>query len=184
MIGRKGQGRDCFGLAGEGSIRIPKPTWGAWDREKTGTAAFDPLGLIGNVERLLSQPAFGACPVDTLRTIQNMTVMAYACRRRTDAAAECASLSYRSPRVAQGLARRTLSPRWPYSRIGPGELNAFAGPLPQKVTPGQICTRCLPRQSQRFCDNSLNAASVFEASRRISVACRALRQPLVAVMSS
>ena len=68
MIGRKGQGRACFGLAGEGSIRIPKPTWGAWDREKTGTAAFDPLGLIGNVERLLSQPAFGACPVDTLRT--------------------------------------------------------------------------------------------------------------------
>jgi hypothetical protein len=29
-------------FAGEGSIRIPKPTWGAWDREKTGTAAFDP----------------------------------------------------------------------------------------------------------------------------------------------
>jgi len=73
-----------------------------------------------------------------LERIQNMTVMAYACRRRTADAAECVSLSYRSPRVAQGLARRTLSPRWPYSRIGPGELNAFAGPLPLKVTPAKF----------------------------------------------
>lgn len=37
-----GQGRDRFGLFGEARIRIPKPTWRAWGREKTGRPAIDP----------------------------------------------------------------------------------------------------------------------------------------------
>ena len=36
-----GQGRDCFGLFRKDRIRIPKPPWLAWDREKTGTPACD-----------------------------------------------------------------------------------------------------------------------------------------------
>ena len=42
QMAEMGQGRDCFGLFGEDRIRIPKPPWRAWDREKTGTAACDP----------------------------------------------------------------------------------------------------------------------------------------------
>jgi hypothetical protein len=49
----KGQGRDCFGLFGEDRIRIPKPTWRIWDREKTGTTGYDP----GCVKTKLGAPA-------------------------------------------------------------------------------------------------------------------------------
>ena len=56
----QGQGRDCSALS---------------ERGENLHSRFRPLGLIGNVERLLSQPAFGACPVDTLRTNQDLTVM-------------------------------------------------------------------------------------------------------------
>jgi hypothetical protein len=38
-----GYGWDWFGLVVEGSIKIPKLTSRAWDREKTGAAAFDPV---------------------------------------------------------------------------------------------------------------------------------------------
>ena len=38
-----GQGRDCFGLRGEGRFEILKPAWREWDREKTRTSAHDPL---------------------------------------------------------------------------------------------------------------------------------------------
>jgi hypothetical protein len=38
-----GQVRDCFGLLGEGSFRIAKPTWHAFDRKKASMAALDPL---------------------------------------------------------------------------------------------------------------------------------------------
>lgn len=37
-----GQGRDCFAPRREDRIRIPKPASREWDREKTGTAGFDP----------------------------------------------------------------------------------------------------------------------------------------------
>jgi hypothetical protein len=45
-----GQGRQSFGLAGEGSIRILKPTWSAWDCKKTGRSVNDP-GCVKTPER-------------------------------------------------------------------------------------------------------------------------------------
>jgi hypothetical protein len=47
------QAPDCSGSIGEGSIRIPKPTWRVWDREKTGTSAPD----LGRVKTKWGAPA-------------------------------------------------------------------------------------------------------------------------------
>ena len=38
-----GQGRQCFGNFGEDRTWISKLPRRAWEREKTGTAAFDPM---------------------------------------------------------------------------------------------------------------------------------------------
>jgi len=47
-------GQDCFRHVGSDSIWILKPTLRTWDREKTGTAAFDPGTVVSKAGYMLT----------------------------------------------------------------------------------------------------------------------------------